>query len=82
MQEPNNDKREKSLKHVSESEAKDAYFLAAESMGTLNKNAAGLMKKYNCFGATDITGFGLLGHAKNLASVQKKNFSLKINIKI
>jgi len=29
------------------------------------------MHKYGAHGATDVTGFGILGHAKNLASVQK-----------
>lgn len=36
-------------------------------MSTLNMYAASLMKKYHAHGATDITGFGILGHAKNLA---------------
>ena len=30
-------------------------------------------------GATDVTGFGLLGHAKNLASAQKAAVSFKIH---
>ena len=41
-----------------------------ESMAHLNKDTAKLMRKYNCHGATDITGFGLLGHAQNLVNVQ------------
>lgn len=32
-------------------------------MATLNLLGARLMKKYNAHAATDITGFGLLGHA-------------------
>ena len=39
-------------------------------MMTLNKNAAKLMKKYGAHGATDVTGFGILGHANNLAQCQ------------
>ena len=39
-----------------------------ESMATLNMNAAKLMKKYKSHGATDITGFGILGHSQNLAT--------------
>lgn len=35
-------------------------------MATLNKYAASLMKKYDAHGSTDITGFGILGHAQNL----------------
>ena len=42
-------------------------------MSLLNKNTAKLMMKYECHGGTDITGFGLLGHAQNLASVQMKH---------
>ena len=30
-------------------------------------------------GATDVTGFGLLGHAQNLASAQKAPVSFKIH---
>ena len=30
-------------------------------------------------GATDITGFGLLGHAQNLASAQKATVSFRIH---
>jgi len=37
--------------------------MAVESMATLNKNAAHLMKRHGCHGATDITGFGIRGHA-------------------
>lgn len=36
-------------------------------MATLNKAGAHLMKKYKSGGATDVTGFGILGHAKYLA---------------
>lgn len=38
----------------------------------LNRNGAALMHKYNAHCATDVTGFGILGHAKNLASNQKR----------
>lgn len=37
------------------------------------------MHKYNAHGATDITGFGLLGHAKNLAKNQKNEVSFVIH---
>jgi selenide,water dikinase len=40
--------------------------MAVESMSVLNKNASKLMKKYEAHGATDITGFGIKGHAQNL----------------
>ena len=32
---------------------------------------AKLMHKYGAHGATDVTGFGIVGHASNLASAQK-----------
>ncbi|GJD11640.1 Selenide, water dikinase [Galdieria sulphuraria] len=32
-----------------------------------------LMKKYNAHAATDVTGFGILGHAKNLARQQRRH---------
>uniref|UniRef100_A0A915J2P7 Selenide, water dikinase n=1 Tax=Romanomermis culicivorax TaxID=13658 RepID=A0A915J2P7_ROMCU len=41
--------------------------------------AARLMHKYEAHGATDVTGFGLLGHAKNLARVQKNPVSFVIS---
>ena len=37
------------------------------------------MHKYNAHGATDVTGFGLLGHANNLASIQKNEVGFVIH---
>jgi selenophosphate synthase len=54
---------------MDEDSAKELYFLAVESMAHLNKKAAALMKKHDCHGATDVTGFGIRGHAKNLVEV-------------
>ena len=53
--------------------------MAVESMSHLNKNAARLMKKYECHGATDITGFGIKGHAQNLLEVQKEDLIFRIH---
>lgn len=58
----------KNFEGISESEIRNGYELAIESMATLNVYASNLMKKYQSHGATDITGFGILGHAKNLAA--------------
>jgi len=55
---------------LTEEEVNNAYYLATESMGHLNRSAAELMLKYKSNGATDITGFGILGHAENLAAAQ------------
>lgn len=47
-------------------------------MARLNKSAAKLMHKFNAHAATDVTGFGMLGHAKNLAANQKAEVSFII----
>lgn len=57
----------------------ETYYMAMESMSHLNLNAATLMKKYECHGATDITGFGIMGHAINLVQVQKADVDYKIH---
>lgn len=41
--------------------------------------AARLMHKYNAHGATDITGFGLLGHANSLVKIQQRPVSFVIH---
>jgi selenide,water dikinase len=48
----------------------------ASSMATLNKTASELMQAVGAHGATDITGFGLLGHAVQMA----ENSRIGINI--
>ena len=45
----------------------EAYRQAVEQMKTLNKAGAEIMVKYNTRCATDVTGFGLLGHAREVA---------------
>lgn len=37
------------------------------------------MHKFNAHAATDVTGFGLLGHAQNLAAHQKNEVSFVIH---
>ena len=54
--------------------------MAVESMSTLNKNAAHLMYRHGCHGATDITGFGIRGHAQNLVDVQKQPIDFKFDV--
>lgn len=41
--------------------------------------AAGLMHTFNAHAATDITGFGILGHAQNLARQQRTEVSFVIH---
>ncbi len=44
---------------------------AVETMGTLNRRAAEIMSGYPVNGCTDVTGFGLLGHALEMAKASK-----------
>ncbi len=53
------------------------YQSALKTMKHLNKNAAEVMRKYDIKGATDITGFGLIGHALKMA--QGSGVTMKIN---
>lgn len=57
----------------------EAYDAAVYSMARLNRTGARLMAKYRAHGATDVTGFGILGHASNLAAVQKAAVSFNIH---
>ena len=63
---------------ASEADIKKAYQEAMFGMARLNKTAAKLMHRFNAHAATDVTGFGLLGHAKNLAGNQKAKVSFII----
>lgn len=53
------------------------YQAAINNMKLLNKEAAGIMNKYGVKCATDITGFGLLGHMMKMASAS--NVSITLN---
>ncbi|EPY24817.1 selenide, water dikinase [Angomonas deanei] len=55
---------------VTEEEVEELYNLASDNMKRLNRTAAQLMKKYRAHGATDVTGFGILGHANNFGAAQ------------
>lgn len=48
--------------------SKEAQEAAERSMGTLNKNAAHILAKRRVLACTDVTGFGLAGHAAEMAS--------------
>ncbi len=45
----------------------ESYFEAIEQMAQLNDKGAEIMRKYGVRGATDVTGFGLMGHAVKMA---------------
>lgn len=64
---------------VTKDEVDRAYHVAMDSMARLNRNAARLMHKYGAHAATDITGFGIIGHARNLASNQKAAVNFEIH---
>eukprot|EP01006_Ploeotia_vitrea_P035153 TRINITY_DN65842_c6_g5_i13.p1 TRINITY_DN65842_c6_g5~~TRINITY_DN65842_c6_g5_i13.p1 ORF type:complete len:329 (-),score=203.93 TRINITY_DN65842_c6_g5_i13:246-1232(-) len=58
---------------ITRDEVNYAYDVASASMSRLNRVAAQLMHKYKAHAGTDVTGFGILGHANNLASNQNAN---------
>lgn len=60
-------------------EVEKAYQNAMQCMARLNRNAANLMHKYDAHGATDVTGFGILGHARNLVANQKSEVSFVLH---
>lgn len=70
----NNDKWKTLLeKGMTEAQVLDAYARGLKYMSTLNLNGARLMQKYKAGAATDVTGFGILGHTQNLANAQRKD---------
>ena len=56
---------------INESQAEDLMHGAVCSMARLNRNAGRLMVQYQAHAATDVTGFGIVGHAQNLIENQK-----------
>lgn len=65
-------------KLIDEETAKRALAMGEEYMMRLNRNAAIAMSECGAHGCTDVTGFGILGHAQNLANVQKNDVDLVI----
>ncbi len=51
--------------------SKEAVHKMVESMTTLNRRASELMKGYDAHACTDITGFGLIGHALEMAKASE-----------
>eukprot|EP00455_Lapot_gusevi_P001892 TRINITY_DN10723_c0_g2_i2.p1 TRINITY_DN10723_c0_g2~~TRINITY_DN10723_c0_g2_i2.p1 ORF type:complete len:170 (+),score=62.24 TRINITY_DN10723_c0_g2_i2:33-512(+) len=64
---------------ITHEEGNRAYAVSMKSMSRLNRNGARLMHKYRAHAATDVTGFGLIGHAQNLASNQQELCSFRIH---
>ena len=78
--EENSENWKKISEHLTKEDVMEAYDKAVKSMTMLSNVGAKLMHKYEAHAATDITGFGLAGHAKNLLSFQeeKLNFVIKM----
>ena len=64
---------------ITEEQVLGGYDTAVQYMSTLNLTGARLMQKYKAHGGTDITGFGLIGHSRNLVQAQKKKVDFEIN---
>lgn len=56
-----------------------AYNEALKWMKTLNREGASIMQENNVSGATDITGFGLLGHTQKMAKASHVDIVINSN---
>lgn len=56
-----------------------AFQRATSSMARLNRTGAKLMHKYGAHCATDVTGYGILGHAAVMAKAQKAEVSFVLH---
>ena len=65
-------------KLIDEPTARRAIQVGEESMMRLNKVPAKIMAECGAHAATDVTGFGILGHAANLAHVQLAEVDFEI----
>jgi selenide, water dikinase len=66
-------------KHTNAEELNHSYNIASTIMSTPNLFPSQLLSQHKSKGCTDITGFGLLGHAKNLVSVQKEKVGFRFH---
>lgn len=64
---------------ITKEELEKAYDTAMRNMSRLNRVGAQLMHMYNAHGCTDVTGFGILGHAENMAKHQRNEVSFCIH---
>ncbi|TKR63451.1 hypothetical protein L596_027283 [Steinernema carpocapsae] len=56
---------------LNEARVRRAFQQVCEQMTRLNINAAKMLHRHDARASTDVTGFGILGHADNLAKAQK-----------
>ena len=61
------------------SDAEDMMHAACRSMSRLNRNAGSIMVRHNARAGTDVTGFGVLGHAQNLMDNQREMVGMEIH---
>jgi len=61
-------------------EAEDMMHAAVCSMARLNQHGGALMVKHHAHAGTDVTGFGILGHAQNLMDNQAAAVGMEIHV--
>jgi len=64
---------------LSEDQAEDMMHSALCSMVRLNRHGGSLMVKHHAHAGTDVTGFGILGHAQNLMDNQLAGVGMEIH---
>mmetsp|Transcript_5166 Transcript_5166/g.10694 ORF Transcript_5166/g.10694 Transcript_5166/m.10694 type:complete len:353 (-) Transcript_5166:379-1437(-) len=64
---------------ITVSEAEVMMHEAVRSMSKLNRLASKIMTKHNAHAATDVTGFGILGHAQNLMDNQVEDCGAELH---
>jgi selenide,water dikinase len=64
---------------LTDEQAEDMMHTAVCSMARLNRNGGRLMLKYKANACTDVTGFGILGHAQNLSENQKAEVGFELH---
>lgn len=66
-------------KILSKEQAEDMMHAAVCSMARLNQHGGSLMVKHHAHAGTDVTGFGILGHAQNLMDNQAAAVGMEIH---
>jgi len=64
---------------VTEEDVEKGYRDAMFNMARLNRTAGALMAQYGAHGATEVAGYGILGHAKLLAARQRASVNFVIH---
>lgn len=64
---------------ITEEDAETMMHEAVCSMARINQNAGRLLLKYGASAATDVTGFGILGHAQNLSENQVAEVGIELH---